>query len=286
MHHIVPPAQNVANYSHHVMPDAATPAAEPQPDVTASGATALACPFSGAPCPALAAFFPHFEAVAGPDAADIQAFVRSLMPCDQCRVSSAAGRDNLRHLRLGQREREILLAAAAQEALVLTQPGMTRSLSAARRRAALSLGKAGLVAPVGTSSTCGSTGDKPPSKTAPRATIALTPLGRYVMTAYGRFIAGGKPVRWTRPARGAVLPGRDPADLMGETLALTQAALRDTLNELKGVLIAAVGRPLRSPGLLDTVTRHLERKAMLLRAVLEPSRSAAPASPRGARSPA
>ena len=106
------------------------------------------------------------------------------------------------------------------------------------------------------------------------------------MVAYGRYITAGKPVRWTRPARGAVLPGRDPADLIGETLALTQAALRNTLNDLKGVLIAAIGRPLKSPGLLDTVTRHLERKATLLKAVLEPSRSLAAAPSASTRSPA
>jgi hypothetical protein len=285
MHHIVPKAPRVAGPSHPVMPDAMAdsglPATAAQPD-----ACGLACPYSGAPCPALAAFFPHFETVAGPDAADIQAFVRSLMPCGQCRVASAAGRDTLRHMRLGQRERDILLAAAAQDALVLTEPGMTRSLSAARRRAALSLGKAGLVAPVVTSAVSGPKDSGNSAKTAPRATIALTPLGRYVMTAYGRFITAGKPVRWTRPARGAVLPGRDPSDLIEATLALTQTALRDTLNELKGVLIAAVGRPLKSPGLLDTLTRHLERKATLLKAVLEPSRSLAPAPTATARSPA
>ena len=179
-------------------------------------------------------------------------------------------------MRLGQRERDILLAAAAHDALVLTEPGMSRSLSAARRRAALSLGKAGLVAPVVALASSRQKEAGSPAKTAPRATIALTPLGRYVMVAYGRYITAGKPVRWTRPARGAVLPGRDPADLIGETLALTQAALRDTLNDLKGVLIAAIGRPLKSPGLLDTVTRHLERKATLLKA-----RSGAVPQPRG-----
>ncbi len=105
------------------------------------------------------------------------------------------------------------------------------------------------------------------------------------MIAYGRYITAGKPVRWTRPARGAVLPGRDPADLIGDTLALTQAALRDTLNDLKGVLVAAIGRPLKSPGTLDTVTRHLERKATLLKAVLEPSRGLAAAPPQALARP-
>lgn len=302
MHHLVPKALNVADPVHHQvpdaprapLPDAPPPIAEAQRETCAPG-SGLACPYSGAPCPALAAFFPHLQAVSGPDAADIQTFVRSLAPCGQCRVASAAGRDKLRHMRLGQRERDILLAAAAQDALVLTEPGMSRSLSAARRRAALSLGKAGLVAPAVTpvvtppAVTLAGPRQKEagsPAKTAPRATIALTPLGRYVMVAYGRYITAGKPVRWTRPARGAVLPGRDPADLIGETLALTQSALRDTLNDLKGVLIAAIGRPLKSPGLLDTVTRHLERKATLLKAVLEPSRSLAAGPSASARSPA
>lgn len=292
MHHLVPKALNVADPVHHQVPEAPAPLTEVQPAGCASG-SGLDCPYSGTPCPALAAFFPHLDSASGPDAADIHAFVRSLAPCGQCRVASAAGRDTLRHMRLGQRERDILLAAAAQDALVLTEPGMSRSLSAARRRAALSLGKAGLVAPVvspvvtpaaisaGRQKDAGSA-----VRTAPRATIALTPIGRYVMVAYGRYITAGKPVRWTRPARGAVLPGRDPADLIGETLALTQAALRDTLNDLKGVLIAAIGRPLKSPGLLDTVTRHLERKATLLKAVLEPSRSLAAAPSASVRSPA
>ena len=301
MHHIVPKAPGVAHPSHPVVPEGGQAAASAKTTVSTSGAghvsacgaghhstsgAGLSCPHSGAPCPALSAFFPHAEAVAGPDAADIQAFVRSLMPCGQCRVASAAGRDTLRHLRLGQRERDILLAAAAQSALVLTEPGMTRSLSAARRRAALSLGKAGLVAPVATSTTDGKKEAGGPAKTAPRATIALTPLGHYVMAAYGRFIAAGKPVRWTRPARGAELPGRDPSDLIEDTLALTQAALRETLSELTGVLIAAVGRPLKSPGLLDTLTRHLERKATLLKAVLEPSRNIVALAPSGTRSTA
>ena len=55
-------------------------------------------------------------------------------------------------------------------------------------------------------------------------------------------------------------------------MARTHSALRDTLDELKGVLIAAIARPQKNPDLLDSVTRHLERKATLLRAVLEPAR--------------
>jgi hypothetical protein len=154
--------------------------------------------------------------------------------------------------------------------LAVTETGMTRSLSAARRRAALSLGKAGLVAPAVMPQ--GAEADGAPK--AQRATVALTELGRYVMAAYGRFLVAGKPVRWTRPARGVALPGRDPSELRGEALAHTEAALRKTLNDLKEVLIAAIGGRLRDPGHLDGVTRHLEAKASLLKAVLQPARSA------------
>jgi len=178
-------------------------------------------------------------------------------------------------MRLGQREREILLATAAGGVFIVTEPGMSRSASAARRRAALSLGKAGLVAPTPMPQGEGPKGVARP----PRATVTLTPLGRYVMAAYGRFLKAGKPVRWTRPARGIALPGNDPSQLRDEALALTESALRDTLAELKRVLLAAIGRPMKDPGLLDSVTRHLEYKATLLKAVLEPARRAvAPAA--------
>ena len=127
---------------------------------------------------------------------------------------------------------------------------------AARRRAALSLSRAGLAAPH-------------EDGRSQRAAIVLTELGSYVMSAFGRFISSGKPVRWTRPARGAALPGRDPAELLSETLARTEGALRGTLTELKGVLLAAIGGRYQDPARLDEVTRHLERKATMLRAVLE-----------------
>lgn len=293
MHQIVPKAFNVAVDVHPLVPPAAA--------VTCGAGSAVSCPHTGAPCPALQALFAPLESVApasreasdshaGPGPIPIRdeanAWLRALAPCGGCRVAFAAGRDKLRHVRLGQRERDILLAASAADCLVVTERGMTRSLSAARRRAALSLTKAGLLAAAPMPARAASPG-VPRTQ---RATVALTPLGHYVMQAYGRFLSTGKPVRWTRPARGSMLPGADPADLVEEALARCQAALRETLNELKGVLVAAIGRPLKSPGLLDTVTRQLEIKATVLRAVLEP-RSLAPGSGRArrdapARSPA
>jgi len=69
-----------------------------------------------------------------------------------------------------------------------------------------------------------------------------------------------------------VLPGREPSELLGETLAGVEAALRSSLTELKGVLVAAISGRLKDAGLLDAVTRHLERKATLLKAVLERAR--------------
>ncbi len=259
MHQIVPKAPNVAGLSHRLVP-------EPE-GLRDDAPSALACPHTGAICPALQALF----GALAPASDEARAWVQSLAPCSKCRVASQSGRDKLRHLRLGQREREILLGASASDAFMVTEPGMSRSLSAARRRAALSLGKAGLVIPVAKAPA----GEKTGSRVPPRATVALTELGHYVMDAYGRYLKAGKPIRWTRPARGCVLPGREPADLGDETLARTQAALRDTLGELKGVLIAAITRPHNDPALLDSVTRHLEHKATVLKAVLEPRRASA-----------
>lgn len=265
MHHVTSKASHAADSLHPLMPAASQRAG--------ASASALACPHTGAPCPALTGLFAPLAissaseaARSGPDDEAARAWVRGLAPCDGCRVACAAGRDNLRHLRLGQREREILLGVAGGLPLVLTEAGMSRSLSAARRRAAISLTKAGLIAPV----PMPALPKAPGAVRAQRATVAITPLGCYVMAAYGRFISAGKPVRWTRPARGALLPGREPELLVDEALQRCQAALKSTLAELMGVLVAAVGRPLKSPGLLDTVTRHLEQKATLLRAVLEP----------------
>jgi hypothetical protein len=254
MHQIVPKASGVARALHPIVPE---PAGGPR-----AAPSALACPHTGLGCPALTALFGPLA----PPEDDARTWLQALAPCAHCRVSFEAGRAGLRHVRLGQREREILLlAAAAGGPVAVTEPGMSRSLSAARRRAALSLGKAGLVAP----SDAG-----PKAAGPPRATVGLTELGRYVLAAYGRFLEAGKPVRWTRPARGAALPGRDPADLLSEALARTEAALRDTLTELKGVLVAAIGGRLKDPDRLDAVTRHLERKATVLKAVLQPTRPA------------
>jgi len=219
----------------------------------------LACPETGVACAALEALF----GTLAPAGEEARSWVMGLAPCTHCRVAFEYGRNTLRHLRLGQREREILIAAEAG-AFAVTEPGMSRSVSAARRRAAQSLGKAGLVAAVSPAPFKGAR--------AQRAMVTLTELGRYVMAAYGRYIKAGKPVRWTRPLRGISFPGLDPSELRDETLARTQSALRDTLNELKGVLVAAITKPQASPERLDAVTRHLETKATLLRAVLEPGR--------------
>jgi hypothetical protein len=236
------------------------PGAPSQADGTG---TALACPVSGQACPALAAVFGRLE----PASDTARGWVMALAPCAQCRVASESRRAALRHVRLGQREREILCAASATEVLVLTQPGMPRSASAARRRAALSLGKAGLVAPVAPS---GATHG--PVRGPARAAVALTDLGRYVMAAYGRYVTAGKPVRWTRPLKGVAIPGQDPALLAGAALARSETALRDTLSELKGVLVAAVAGRFKDPERLDAVARHLEEKAKLLRDALGPAR--------------
>ncbi len=74
-------------------------------------------------------------------------WARKLAPCGSCRVDFEAQRSALRGVRLGQREREVLLGAAGADIYIVTETGMSRSLSAARRRAAQSLMKAGLVSP-------------------------------------------------------------------------------------------------------------------------------------------
>jgi len=250
MHQTVPKASNVAGAVHPVMP-APREAVAALPD-------ALLCRHTGAVCPALAALFSSLQ----PSGDEAAAWVQKLAPYSECRVAAPSGRDALRRMRLGQRERDILIEASACEALTLTAPGMSRSLSAARRRAGQSLAKAGLVAPAPP------VGAGPGGAPARRAAVSLTPLGRYVLQAYGRFLSSGQPVRWTRPLRGSELPGRDPSELRDVVLARCQTALRETLGELMGVLVAAVARPLKNPALLDSVTRHLEHKAAVLRAVL------------------
>lgn len=246
----MPQALDVAAPAHHQVPEAAPRAADAPP--------LLACPVTGRACPALVPLFGALQ----PASEAARGWLGALAPCDLCRVDCEARRDALRHLRLGQREREILAEALARGTLVVTEPGMSRSVSASRRRAALSLTKAGLVASV--ASTAKASGPN-------RAAVSLTALGRYVMAAYGRYITTGRPVRWTRPLKGVPLPGQDPALLSGATLARTEAALRDTLTELKGVLMAAIGGRIKDPDRLDAVTRHLEEKATLLKTALRPA---------------
>jgi hypothetical protein len=266
VHQIVPKASGVADRAHPVVPPASA--------VASGVSAALVCQKTGATCPALAALFSSLA----PAGAEAAAWIQRLAPCPECRVAFESGRDGLRHVRLGQREREILIGASAGGVLTITTPEMSRSLSAARRRAALSLVKAGLVEPAAPRSRA----EQAPDAARPRrAAVTLTPLGRYALEAYGRFLKAGAPVRWTRPLRGIALPGRDPSELRDETLGRCQSALRTTLGELMGVLAAAVARPHKDPGLLENVTRHLEQKADLLRAVLAPA--AAATSPGGSR---
>lgn len=255
MHQIVPQASCVAEDVHPLVPG------------SSGSGNALACPHSGDACAALA---PLFASLAPSLDGAAAAWVQGLAPCAGCRVTFEAGRRSLRRLRLGQRERELLIAASATEGgepLTVTAPGMSRSESAARRRAALSLSKAGLAA------ACAKGRNR-------RAAISLTELGHYVMAAYGRYIVTGKPIRWTRPARGAALPGREPAELRDEALARTEAALRSTLDDLKKVLLAAIGGRYRNdPAGLEEASRQLERKATLLKSVLEPTGAAKMADP-------
>jgi hypothetical protein len=222
----------------------------------------MACPHAAAPCPALKTLLGHSLVVSE----EARAWSRRLAPCASCRIDYGARVRALKGLRLGKREREILIGATAQEVFVVTAPGMTRPVSAARRRAAQTLTRAGLVAGAAANGAASSNGQV-------RAAVALTPLGLYVLAAYGRFIEAAKPVRWDRPRANVPLPGSEPQLLASAVVERTRAELHETLDELKRVLIAAVVRPVRDPGLLDTVTRHLQSKAKGLRDLLEPAGS-------------
>ena len=83
-------------------------------------------------------------------------------------------------------------------------------------------------------------------------------------------LAPGAALSWDRPRAGIPMPGREPHLLAHEVAERTRAELQRTLDDLKRVLIAAVGRPVRDPRLLDSVTQHLEDKAKGLRDLLEP----------------
>lgn len=216
----------------------------------------LRCPHKAIACPALTQLFGPAVPSMGND--ELSTLVARIAPCGSCRVSFDSRRASLRGLRLGQRERDVLIGASSSEVYAVTAKGMTRSMSAARRRAAQSLIKSGLVAPA-------------KKKIKGRATIALTDLGRYVMLAYGRFIEAGKPVRWDRPLAKIPVPGREPVQLLDEALSQSQAAMRETLDELKKVLIAAVVRPVRDSQALDNITQHLQNKADVLRGLIEPA---------------
>ena len=268
MQRLVPLPSHVTGEARHLPPPPASScapatsraaAAERAAPEVANGARS--CPHMADPCPALVSLLGH----TGVDSTEARAWIARVRPCESCRVSFEARRASLKGLRLGSREREILAGAAAEEVFVVTAPGMSRSLSAARRRAAQTLTRAGLVG-------------APPKGDGPggapvqaRAAVVLTTMGRYVLAAFGRFIEGDKPVRWTRPRAGVALPGREPSALVAEALELARAELHATLVDLKRVLFAAVARPVRDPGLLDSVTRQLQVKAKGLRDLLEPA---------------
>lgn len=245
---------NVAGEPQRHVPEVANEALEPSPTNVASTppSISLQCPFSSGPCPVLSRLFEGHSAPLSPAA---NAWVRELAPCESCRTCYVGGRQSLRGVRLGQREREVLINAADMEVFTLTERGMTRSLSAARRRAAQSLIKAGLVVSAAEHAHA-------------RAAVRLTPLGRYIMAAYGRFIRKGKPIRWDRPLARVVVPGVAPEGLHDEALARVNSAMRVTLKELTTVLFVAANRPVKDAARLEEVTRHLEAKAQGLRELL------------------
>lgn len=259
MHRLVPVAFDDAGGGQRRLSPAAPRAA------LAPAEAALACPHLASLCPALAGLIGN-SSVVSEEARDWTERVR---PCASCRVAMNARRTQLAGLRLGKREREVLLGAARHEVFTVTSPGIGRSASAALRRAAQTLRRAGLLEPAIDPAHPGAA---EPGTASLRAAVTLTPFGRYAMAAFGRFIERGSPVRWTRPKAGVPLPGKDPSDLVDEALALTRAELHRTLDELKRVLLAAIARPVRDPALLDAVTRRLQGKAQGLRDLLEAKR--------------
>jgi hypothetical protein len=266
MHRLGPAATQVAREALNPAPPVALPAApaagqHPAEAHPAQLCAPMACPHTAAPCPALKNLLGHSKLVSE----EARAWSQRLAPCSACRIDFAARAGALKGLRLGKREREILAGAAVQEIYVVTAPGMARATSAARRRAAQTLARAGLVGGPAKSEN----GAAPTAQA--RAAVALTPLGLYVLAAFGRFIETGKAVRWDRPRAHVPMPGREPQSLAHEVLERTRTELHATLDELKRVLIAAVARPVRDPGLLESVTRHLQSKAKGLRDLLEPA---------------
>ncbi len=261
MHRLVPAAfDDAADREQKLSPASPGAAIAPAP-----AEAALACPHTAVLCPALAGLIGNSSAVGG----EAREWAERVRPCASCRVAMGAKRTQLSGLRLGKREREVLLGAARHEVYTVTSPGIGRSASAALRRAAQTLRRAGLLEPAVDPAQAGA---QEPGASSLRATVTLTPFGRYAMAAFGRFIERGSPVRWTRPRAGVPMPGKDPADLVEEALALARAELHRTLDELKRVLLAAVARPVRDPALLDAVTRRLQGKAQGLRDLLDARR--------------
>ena len=262
MQRLMPVAPNVPGESHHLVPPP-RPAGETAPAAYVEpGPDALLCPHSGTPCPALTRLFGN-RPIASETAQD---WARKLAPCSSCRVDFEAQRSALRGLRLGQREREVLLGAAGSDIYIVTEAGMSRSLSAARRRAAQFR-----------SSRPGWFRRRPtPRRQGPDASRSKPCQGSSVPDAPWPICHGR--VRPLHPRREAgaldaaggrvALPGKEPSQLIDETVARTQAALKDTLNDLKRALVAAL-RPVRDRDTLDAVTRHLERKVEGLKELLE-----------------
>ena len=201
---------------------------------------------------------------------EARAWSQRLAPCASCRIDYAARARALKGLRLGKREREILVGAAAQEVLVVTAPGMARAMSAARRRAA-QYARARRPGCRGGNSLKRSGSERASPRR--RHADAARPLRACRLRTIYR--GGAKAVRWDRPRANVPVPGREPESLAHAVAERTRAELHATLDELKRVLIAAVARPVRDPALLDSVTRHLQSKAKGLRDLLEPAGSVA-----------
>ncbi len=139
MHRLVPAAfDDAADREQKLSPASPGAAIAPAP-----AQAALACPHTAVLCPALAGLIGNSSAV-GDEARE---WAERLRPCASCRVAMGAKRTQLSGLRLGKREREVLLGAARHEVYTVTSPGIGRSASAALRRAAQTLRRAGLLEP-------------------------------------------------------------------------------------------------------------------------------------------
>ncbi len=218
----------------------------------------------GAPCEMvrrlLTALHREAERAGHLDGAEkLLAALSDLLPCDRCQGAESAVA-SLGRLRLGRREREILLIAPppTAEAYLLVPRGTGRAAADVQRRALKKLVAANLI------------------RVSPSRTVQRRPLGQAVVERLGPVLKRGGRIRWAEH-RAALLEAvrQPPAALLSEFRA---ALLRREAGLLqKARFWAAIGRQQEPP----TSTNQIIAVEVALRAV-EGALSAAAATVRSA----